>query len=85
MFLKSGMQRKFLEVVLERLMCPSLRSLKERGIKISYSCLKNYFNEYRTLPKELFEDLCILGKIDKSKLKFKELGENWGQCIGGKA
>lgn len=66
-------------------MCPSLRSLRQRGVKYSYSCLKNYYNESRTMPKELFDDLCTLTAINKKKIKFKELDENWGKVKGGKA
>jgi hypothetical protein len=37
------------------------------------------------LPKDFFEQLCILGKIDKNKLDYLEIEENWGQIKGGKS
>jgi hypothetical protein len=83
-FLKKGAQKKFLEMVLEKINCVSLRSLNERGIDISYSSLKNYYSERRLLPKELFDDLCYLAKIDSKNLEIGFLDENWGRVKGGK-
>ena len=77
-------QKEFIKKVLEKLGCPSLRSLRQHGIEIKYSCLKNYYSEYRTLPENLFEDLCDLAKIKKEDLAFKTLQENYGQVIGGR-
>jgi len=81
---RKGQQRKFLEKVLEKINCPSLRELINRGFDIPYSTLKNYFNESRSLPEDLFNDLCYIAKIDPSSLKIEILGENWGQIKGGK-
>jgi len=80
---RSGYQRKFLQKVLENINCPSLRELRNRGIDVSYPTLKNYFSERRNLSEELFNDLCLLSKIEKSDLDFKLLDENFGQKIGG--
>ena len=76
-------QREFLKLVLQRTNCPSLRELISRGFDIPYSTWKNYFNESRKLPEELFNDLCIFAKIDRSKLNINVLGSNWGQIKGG--
>ncbi len=80
----SGEQRLFLKKVLEELNCPSLRALNQFGFEIPYSTLKNYFVESRVIPENFFNDLCYLAKIEKKKLNFKILEENWGQIIGGK-
>ena len=81
---KSGEQRKFIERVLANLYCPSLRALNQFGINVNYSSLKSYFNENRTLPKELFEELCMLAKINPAEFEVKHLDENWGRIKGGK-
>lgn len=78
---KKGEQRKFLQKVLKNLACPTLNELRNRGFEINYSTLKNYFNESRTLPKELFLELCEISKIEPEALFLKE---NWGQVKGGK-
>jgi len=79
-----GRQRKFLKEVLLKINCPSLRLINQIGFDINYQTLKSYFNENRTLPKELFENLCKISGIDKTKLKFDILNDNWGKIIGGK-
>ncbi|MEN7982216.1 MAG: hypothetical protein ABFQ65_02120 [Nanoarchaeota archaeon] len=81
---EKGKQRKFLKLVLEKINCPSLRELIKRGYGVNYSTLKNYFTEKRTLPKNVFEELCELAKIDSTKLKIIYLEKNWGQIKGGK-
>lgn len=80
---QKGKQRIFLKKVLEKMNCPSLRELIRRGFSISYSTLKNYFNESRTLPLDLFEDLCNFANFDKDKLDFKILEDYFGQIKGG--
>ena len=77
-------QREFLKKVLEKTNCPSLIELINRGFDISYSTLKNYFNESRSLPENLFNDLCNFANIDKKDLTFVILENNWGQSKGGK-
>ena len=81
---KKGKQRKFLDEVMQKLSTPSLRSLKQFGINTKYSTLKNYHNEARTLPQELFEDICHIAKINPKNFEVKTLEENWGQIKGGK-
>lgn len=81
---KSGQQRKFIEKVLANLYCPSLRALNQFGIDINYSSLKSYFNENRTLPKDLFDELCLLAKINPIDWNVQYLDENWGRIKGGK-
>jgi len=80
---RKGQQRKFIKKVLERINCPSLMELRNRGFEIPYSTLKNYLNESRLLPKNLFEDLCYVSGIDSGKLNIKILEGNWGQVKGG--
>jgi hypothetical protein len=80
---KEKEQRKFMQEVLKRINCPSLRELGNR-LTINYSTLKNYFNEERCLPENLFNDLCYISKINKNELNIKFLEENWGQIKGGK-
>lgn len=79
-----GEQRKFLKKVLEELRCPNLRSFSQYGLGVSYSTMKNYFSECRTIPKELFEELLLLSKLDRKEFSYQELNENFGQVLGGK-
>jgi hypothetical protein len=81
---KSGQQRKFLQEVLVRINSPSLRELRKRGFDISYSALKNYFLERRTLSGILFEDLLKISGINKANLDYEIIEENYGQIKGGK-
>ena len=80
---KRKKQREFLKKVLEKINCPSLKELSNRT-GINYSSLKNYFSEERTLPYDSFNDLCYVSQIDKKKLDFEILDENYGQVIGGR-
>ena len=82
-FLKIN-QRDFLNHVLEDLACPSLKELQNRLLDISYSNLKNYFVGRRTLPYQLFLDLCELSNKDPKEFEFKLIEDNWGQSKGGK-
>lgn len=79
-----GEQRKFLDLVLEKTLAPSLRSLSQFGVNVNYSTLKNYYNEDRTLPLNLFQSLCLLSKIDSKEIKHSILKETWGKSLGGK-
>ncbi len=81
---QKGQQKKFLQDILEKINCPSLRELINRGFDIPYSTLKNYFSEKRNLPEDFFKELCKLAKINSTKLKIKTLEKNWGQIRGGK-
>ena len=77
-------QRKFLDLVIEKLSAPSLRGILQFGFDVPYSTLKNYHNESRLLPEELFNDFCEVAKINKLRLNFKFVDENWGKIKGGK-
>ena len=83
-FKKSG-QRKFLDLVIERLNAPSLRGILQFGFDVPYSTLKNYYNESRLLPESLFDDLCEVAGIDKDELSFEFIDENWGKVKGGQS
>jgi hypothetical protein len=77
------MQRRFLKKVMDKINCPSLRELSFR-LDVSYSSLKNYYNEDLFLSRGLFEDLCYLGKVDLDENNVEFLEDNWGQVKGGK-
>jgi len=79
-----GEQRKFLDLVIEKLSSPSLRGILQFGFDIPYSTLKNYYNESRLLSEGLFEDLCEIANVDKSLLKYDFVEDNWGKVEGGK-
>ena len=81
---KKGEQRKFMQKVLNEINCPSLRVFLQFGLGIPYSTLKNYFIEERLLPKDLFENMCYLSKINLNDLDFKFIEGNFGQVLGGK-
>lgn len=80
----NGEQRKFLKRVLDELRCPNLRSFDQYGLGVSYSTMKNYFSECRTIPKEFFEELLLISKLDREEFSYQELNENFGQVLGGK-
>lgn len=82
-FLKKGEQRKFLDLVIEKLSSPSLRGVLQFGFNVPYSTLKNYYNESRLLSEDLFLDLCVVAGIDSGSLEFERVGENWGKVLGG--
>ncbi|MEK6936390.1 MAG: hypothetical protein AABW67_06395 [Nanoarchaeota archaeon] len=82
---RKGEQRKFLELVKTKLNCVSIRGILQFGSKVSYDCLKNYYDERRSIPEEFFNDLCYLAKLDSGKLKIKFVEDNWGQVKGGKS
>lgn len=77
-------QREFFDLVIERLDAPSLRGLLQFGFNINYSTLKNYYNEDRLMPGDLFNDLCGVARIEASSLGVEYLESNWGQVKGGK-
>ena len=82
-FTKDG-QREFLDLVVSNLRVSSLRGILQFGFDVQYSTLKNYYNESRLLPEELFDDLCEVAKISKDSSSFKLVDENWGKVKGGK-
>lgn len=81
---KEGEQREFLKKVVLESGAPSLRALNQFGFDVPYSTWKNYFNELRSLPEELFRDLCELIRVDIDEFDVEFLDENWGQIKGGK-
>ena len=81
---KQGEQRKFLDLVVQRLNCTSLRRILQFGFDIKYDCLKNYYCERRLFPSDFFDDLCYLAKINKKNLNIIYLRDNWGRVNGGK-
>jgi len=81
---RKGQQRRFLQKVIENLNSPSLRGIRQFGLKVNYQTLKSYYNENRTLPEDFFRDLCVLAKVDEKSLGIVYLKENWGQRKGGK-
>jgi len=80
---KRGRQRRFLDLVVGRLSSPSVRGILQFGFDVPYSTLKNYYNESRLLPSELFDDFCEVARIDKKGLRFELVDENWGKVKGG--
>ena len=81
---KKGKQKEFLDLVIFKLNSSSIRSLLQFGLNVKYSTLKDYYNERLLLPRNLFEDLCHIAKINKRELKFDYINGNWGQVKGGK-
>ena len=81
---KLGGQKKFLDLVVIRLNCVSLRGILQFGFKVSYASLKNYYSERRLLPRSFFEDLLYVAKIDVNGLDIEYVSGNWGQVKGGK-
>ena len=81
---RKGEQRKFLDLIIERLDAPSMRGILQFGFDVPYSTLKNYYNESRLLPGNLFDDFCEVARIDKRELSFEFIDENWGKVKGGR-
>jgi len=81
---KPGEQRKFLNLAVNRLNCVSLRGILQFGFDISYESLKNYYTERRLLPKDFFDDLCHVSKLNQKDFNVKYLNDNWGRVKGGK-
>jgi len=79
-----GNQKEFLDLVVTKLNCISVRGILQFGFNVSYDSLKSYYSERRLLPKEFFEDLCYVSKINKNRLNVKYLEDNWGRVKGGK-
>lgn len=81
---QKGKQREFLDLVVTRLNCISVRGILQFGFEVNYNCLKNYYCERRLLPLSFFEGLCHISHIDRKKLNFEIIDGNWGQIKGGK-
>ena len=81
---KLGEQRKFLDLIIIRLNCISIRGILQFGFNISYNDLKNYYSERRLIPKSFFDDLCHIAKLNPKDFNVEYLKDNWGQIRGGK-
>ena len=81
---EKGKQRKFLDLVVDRLGSVSLRGILQFGFDVKYSSLKNYYIERRLIPKGFFDDLIHIAKIEIKDLDVEYLKDNWGQVKGGK-
>lgn len=81
---RKGGQKKFFDLIKEKLLVNSLKDLNQFGIDVNESTLRNYYFEERCIPERLFDDLCLLANVDKNDLNFEILEESWGQKLGGK-
>ncbi len=81
---EKGKQKEFFQLVKKKLNLLSLRSIKQFGIETNYSTIKNYYQEKRLMPEQLFLDLCHLAKINNKEISTNYKEENWGQIKGGK-
>lgn len=81
---EKGRQKEFLDLVKQKLLAPSIRSLLQFGISTNYSQLKNFYSERRLISKNLFNELCQVSGLDKKGFSVKFLEDNWGQVKGGK-
>lgn len=81
---KKNKQKQYFKLVIKNLNSTSLRGLLQFGINTNYSALKNYNSQRRLIPRDLFEDLNHLAKINPKKLNIIYLKENWGKVKGGK-
>jgi hypothetical protein len=79
-----GKQREFLDMIIGKLNAPSLRGLLQFGLDVKYSTLKNYYIEYRFMPKGLVVDFCEVAGIEFGSLDVEEIEDNWGRVKGGK-
>lgn len=79
-----GNQKKFMNLVLNKIGCPSLKELINRGIDVNYTSLRNYYGERRLLPEELFKELLEIAGLDKMEFKVEILNDTWGNSKGGK-
>jgi hypothetical protein len=82
---KKGMQKKFLDLFIQKSGCISLRGILQFDPYVSYDCLKNYYSERRLLPQELFYDLCRLIKAEPESFDVEVLDDNWGKVKGGRS
>lgn len=81
---RKGEQRKFLDAVISKINSPSLRGLIQFGLDVKYSALKNYYNELRLLPEDLFIDMCKITELNEEDFGIELLEDNWGRAKGGK-
>ena len=81
---QKGSQREFIDEVIKKIAAPSLAGLINFGISTNYSTLKNYYNESRTLPENIFLELCDIANLSPTSLDFEKKSETWGKSKGGK-
>lgn len=81
---EEGKQKEFLDLVKGKLNAVSLKSIMQFGFEISYTTLKDYYNERILLPRDFFEDLCYLAKLNPRDFNVSYKEGNWGQIKGGK-
>ncbi|MDP2946589.1 MAG: hypothetical protein Q8N88_00605 [Nanoarchaeota archaeon] len=61
-----------------------MKGLMQFGLDVRYSALKNYYNEFRLLPKKLFRDMCNIANLDFKSFEVVLSDNNWGKVKGGK-
>jgi hypothetical protein len=81
---EKGLQRAFLDLVVDRLGCVSVRGILQFGFEFNYSSLKNYYTERRMIPIGFFKDLCHVARINLNELDIEYVKGNFGQAKGGK-
>tara|TARA_Y100000310_G_scaffold94756_2_gene92513 strand:+ start:2840 stop:3109 length:270 start_codon:yes stop_codon:yes gene_type:complete len=81
---RKGKQREFLNLVVDKLNCISIRGILQFGFDISYNNLKSYYIERRLLPRDFFEDLCYISKLNTNDFDVEYFEDNWGRVKGGK-
>ncbi len=81
--LKSITQRKFLDLIVERLNSPSLRGLIQFGFDVKYSALKNYYSGIRLIPLDLFNEIIEISGLSRGDFDFEVVEAHWGQKLGG--
>ncbi len=78
-----GKQREFLNLVVEKLSCGSLRGILQFGFDMGYDSLKSYYTERRLLSKSFFDNLCYIAKININDLDYQVVNGKWGVIRGG--
>jgi len=78
-----GKQREFLNLVVEKLSCGSVRGILQSGLEVSYDSLKSYYTERRVIPKNLFDNLCYIAKIEPNNVDCHILNGNYCFILGG--
>ena len=78
-----GKQREFLDLVVNNLSCGSVRGILQFGLDVNYNALKSYYIERRVMPKDLFDNLCHIAKINASEIDCHILNSNYCFILGG--
>ena len=82
--LKGISQKKFFDLVVEKINSPSLRGLIQFGLDVKYSALKNYYSGIRLIPEDLFDEILEISGLDRRDFDFEVVGGHWGQVKGGR-